>query len=82
MLAAAIGNLEGVGSGGMLNFLNLAIVDTHIDTVANGVAQLYFFHPGSSASSGSTYGLYVAYNVDGTTRKHAIEEYSWTSGMT
>lgn len=79
LLQAAIQNISGVGSGGSVSFLNLTVRQTHITNVSLGQAQLYFYYSDPQAASG-TYGLYVAYNVAGTTAQYVIKESTWGGG--
>jgi len=44
-----------------------------------GQAQLYFYYSDPVAAFG-IYGLYVAYNVDGSTVKYTIKESTWGGG--
>jgi hypothetical protein len=79
LLQSAIQNIEGVGSGGSVSFLNLTLRQSHITSVPIGQAQLYFYYSDPVASSG-TYGLYVAYNIDGSSVKYTIKESTWGGG--
>lgn len=78
-LQAAIQNIDGIGSGGSVSFLNLSIRQSHITSVSIGQAQLYFYYSDPQASSG-IYGLYVAYNVAGTTVRYTVKETTWGEG--
>jgi hypothetical protein len=78
-LQSAIQNIDGVGSGGSVSFLNLTLRQSHITSVPLGQAQLYFYYSDPVAASG-TYGLYVAYNVDGSTVQYTIKESTWGGG--
>lgn len=79
LLQAAIQNITGVGSGGSVSFLNLTVRQSHITSVPLGQAQLYFYYSDPQAASG-TYGLYVAYNVNGSTTRYTIKETEWGGG--
>ena len=76
LLQAAIQNIDGIGSGGSVGFLNLTVRQSHITSVSLGQAQLYFYYSDPVASSG-TYGLYVAYNVNGSTTRYTVKETTW-----
>jgi hypothetical protein len=75
----AIQNIEGIGSGGSVGFLNQTARESHVADVALGHAQLYFYYSDPVAASG-TYGLYVAYNVAGTTSRYTIKETTRSGG--
>jgi hypothetical protein len=75
-LQSAIQNIDGVGAGGSVSFLNLALRESHITNVSLGQAQLYFYYSDPVASSGA-YGLYVAYDVDGSMVQYLIKESTW-----
>jgi hypothetical protein len=79
LLQSAIQNIDGVGSGGSVSFLNLTLRQSHITSVPLGQAQLYFYYSDPVASSG-TYGLYIAYNIDGSTVQYTIKESTWGDG--
>jgi|GEM_PF-6430919 hypothetical protein len=79
LLQAAIQNISGIGSGGSVSFLNLSVRQSHITSVSLGQAQMYFYYSDPVAASG-TYGLYVAYNIDGSTVKYTIKESTWGGG--
>ncbi len=79
LLQSAIQNIEGVGSGGSVSFLNLTLRQSHITSVPLGQAQLYFYYSDPVAASG-TYGLYIAYNIDGSTVQYTIKESTWGEG--
>lgn len=79
LLQSAIQNIEGIGSGGSVGFLNLSCRQSHITSVELGQAQLYFYYSDPQASSG-TYGLYMAYNVAGATVRYTIKETTWGGG--
>jgi len=79
LLQSAIQNIEGVGSGGSVSFLNLALRQSHITSVPLGQAQVYFYYSNPLSASG-TYGLYVAYNVDGSMVQYMIKESTWGDG--
>jgi len=78
-IQSAIQNIDGVGSGGSVSFLNLTLRQSHITSVPLGQAQLYFYYSDPVAASG-TYGLYVAYNVNGSTVQYTIKESTWGGG--
>ena len=80
LLASAIENIEGISSGASVSYLSLVNRTTHITDVEQGtVAKLYFYFSDPVASTG-TYGLYIAYNVDGTTQRMTIKETTWGGG--
>lgn len=79
LVAAALQNVKDIGSGGSVGFLNLTARATHLTAVPLGQAQLYYYYSDPVAASG-TYGLYVAYNVDGTVQRDTIKESTWGSG--
>ncbi len=76
LIQVAIQNIDGIGSGGSVSFLNLTLRESHISSVPLGQAQLYFYYSDPVEASG-TYGLYVAYNVDGSTVQYTIKESTW-----
>ncbi len=79
LLQAAIQNIDGIGSGGSVSFLNLSVRQSHITSVPLGQAKMYFYYSDPAAASG-TYGLYVAYNIDGSTVRYTIKETDWGGG--
>lgn len=79
LLQSAIQNIGGIGEGGSVSFLNLTVRASHITSVPLGQAQLYFYYSDPEAASG-TYGLYIAYNVSGTTVRYTIKETEWGVG--